>query len=118
MLLYLRRHWTHRLQQTMASMVGTIAPTPLTTEWLAAHGCDVEDGEDVDPESPTPGFGLKVKPASAKVAPAVEGTADAKAAGDDDKAGGSALDQPRSKGKERQVSIRIAPGEGGDATTS
>ena len=46
MLLYLRRHWTHRLQQTMASMVGTIAPTPLTSEWLAAHGCDVEDGED------------------------------------------------------------------------
>ena len=74
----------------------------------------------MDFESPTPGFGLKVKPASAKVAPAVEGTADAKAAGDgdDDKAGGSALDQLRSKGKERQVSIRIAPGEGGDATTS
>ena len=52
MLLYLRRHWTHRLQQTMASMVGTIAPTPLTSEWLAAHGCDVEDGEDVDGEEP------------------------------------------------------------------
>ncbi|KAH8049414.1 hypothetical protein JL722_11945 [Aureococcus anophagefferens] len=36
----------------MASMVGTIAPTPLTSEWLAAHGCDVEDGEDVDGEEP------------------------------------------------------------------
>ena len=50
-LVYLRRHYTHRFQRTMASLLGGASPTPLTAEFLEANGCEVEGGERVESET-------------------------------------------------------------------